>query len=267
MLALALGCLATMVKITTALFWVAPFALFAVTRDDAKEARRSWAGAWALSILPILAGLAWTRHADAIKAASESTAWLTSSQLFAWNTGTLDQRLEIGNWMPVFTSAILLAGGIAIPFLLYPAIRFAVANRQLRFWAWIAMTAAGPVLVFFNLYYVHDYYAIAVSPSIAALVGLGVAGLPLVRTWLRGLLLAGAALVWATVWFVQMPYWTRMYDSTSDPEGVLPLAAQIARETTPDQYVAIIGRDWTPEVLYYANRWGYMLSAHAPGPT
>ena len=118
--------------------------------------------------------------------------------------------------------------------------------------------------MFFNLYYVHDYYAIAVSPSIAALVGLGIAGLPLVRAWLRGLLLAGAAVVWAAVWFLQMPYWTRMYDATSDPEGVLPLAAQIARETTPDQYVAIVGRDWTPEVLYYANRWGYMLSAHVP---
>ena len=217
-----------MVKITTALFWVAPFALFAVSRDDAREDRRSWLGAWELSILPILAGFAWTRYADAIKAASEATAWLTSSELLSWNTGTLAQRLELSSWTPVFTSAILLAGGIAIPFLVYPAIRFAIAKRQLRFWAWIALTAAGPVLVFFNLYYVHDYYAIAVSPSIAALVGLGVAGLPLVRTWLRGLLLAGAALTWTAVWVVQMPYWTRIYDAASDPEGVLPLAAQIA---------------------------------------
>ena len=43
---------------------------------------------------------------------------------------------------------------------------------------------------------------------------------------------------------------------------MLPLAAQIARETTPDQHVAIIGRDWTPEILYYANRWGWMINRH-----
>jgi hypothetical protein len=44
------------------------------------------------------------------------------------------------------------------------------------------------------------------------------------------------------------------------------LAAQIARETSPDQYVAIVGRDWEPSILYYAHRWGWMVNAHSePG--
>lgn len=257
--ALALGCAATLVKITTALFWVAPFALLAVRRDDDPQTRRSWAGAWLLSLAPIVVGAAWTRHADGIKAASDATAWLTSSELWAWNFGSLAQRLEPGAWTSVFSSVVLLAGGIALPFLAYPAVRFALARRQVRFWTWVALTVVGPILVFFNLYVVHDYYAIAVSGSIAALMGLVVAGLSLVRTWLRGLILAGVAVAWMAVWAVHIPYWTRIYEPISDPEGVLPLAAQIERETSPDQRVAIMGRDWTPAILYYAHRWGWML--------
>ena len=122
--------------------------------------------------------------------------------------------------------------------------------------------------MFFNLYVVHDYYAIAVSGSVAALVGLGVAGLPLIGRWLRGLLLAGAALAWVARSWLQMPVLDAgSYDPTADPEGVLPLAAQIERETTPEQRVAIVGRDWTPEILYYAHRWGWMISGHESAPT
>lgn len=145
--------------------------------------------------------------------------------------------------------------------------RFALVRRQIRFWTWVAMTVAGPILVFFNLYVVHDYYAIAVSGSIAALVGLGVAGLGLVRVWLRGVLVTGAAVAWMAVWAVHVPYWTRIYEPAADPEGVLPLAAQIQRETSPDQRVAILGRDWSPAILYYAHRWGWMLRGGdvAPG--
>jgi hypothetical protein len=68
------------------------------------------------------------------------------------------------------------------------------------------------------------------------------------------------------VWILNVEYWTRTWDPAADPSGVLPLAAQIQRETSPDQYVAIVGRDWSPSVLYYAHRWGWMINPRsAPG--
>ena len=160
-----------MVKITTAAFWIAPFALLGVWRDDAPETPRSRIGAWTLTIVPLVAGLAWTRWADAIKAASDATAWLTSSALTSWNFGTVAQRLEPDQWEHVVANVIYLGGGFALPLLAIPILIFAVERRQLRFWAWIAVTLAGPVVVFFNLYYVHDYYSTAVTASVAALVG------------------------------------------------------------------------------------------------
>ena len=44
------------------------------------------------------------------------------------------------------------------------------------------------------------------------------------------------------------------------------MAAQIERETEPGQLVAIVGRDWSPEILYYAHRWGRMITGREATP-
>jgi hypothetical protein len=258
-LGLLLGSVAALVKFTTAGAWLLPFALLGFTRDRATETRRTTAAAWILSIAPILVGLAWTRWADAIKSASAATDWLTSTALLHWTVGDVPQRLDPAAWERTGFSVIILAGGISLPLLAIPIVRFAQAHDQRRFWTWITLTLVGPVVLFFNLYFQHDYYAIAVSASVAALVGVGFAEIVRMRSTLARLVVPLAVAITIVAWFAFVPYWTRIYDRVSDPEGVLPLAAQIKRETEPGQYVAIIGRDWTPSVLYYADRWGWMV--------
>jgi hypothetical protein len=186
--------------------------------------------------------------------------------LTSWNFGTVAQRLEPDQWEHVVANVIYLGGGIALPLLAIPIVIYAFERRQIRFWTWIAVTLAGPVLAFFNLYFVHDYYATAVTASVAALVGVGFAALAGMRSIGARLVLVGAVVASAAVWWLNVSYWTRTFEPDLDPDGVLPLAAQIRRETPPDQYVAIIGRDWSPSVLYYADRWGWMINPHsAPG--
>ncbi len=258
-IAMLLGCIAALVKITTALFWLAPFALLGLGRDDQAQTARSRMAAWVLSLGPILVGVAWTRYADAIKAASSATAWLTSSALVSWNFGDLPQRLDQSAWERTLGSVLVLAGGVVLPLLIIPIVRFALTRHQVRFVAWIAVTLAGPVLLFFNLYFQHDYYAMATSASVAILVAIGVVGLVDMRSRVAQGALAGVVVIMVAVWVVNIGYWTRIYEPISDPEGILPLAEQIERETSPGQYVAILGRDWSPSVLYYAHRWGWML--------
>ena len=170
----------------------------------------------------------------------------------------------MGDWSRVFSSVVFLAGGVVIALLAIPIAIWALERRQVRFWVWIVVTLVGPVLLFFNLYQVHDYYALAITASVAALVGVGGASLAGMRSWFARGFLAAGVIAWAAVWVLCVPYWTRTFDAVSDPEGVLPLAAQIERETKPGQLVAIVGRDWSPGVLYYADRWGYMVRAVDP---
>jgi 4-amino-4-deoxy-L-arabinose transferase-like glycosyltransferase len=277
LLAAALGSIAMTVKITSAVFWIAPFALLGFARDrDTSGERGSWRNeqAWVLVAVPIVLGLLWTRHADAIKAASEATAWLTSSGLFEWNFGTLEQRLEPEAWAKALRPSLELTAMGLLPFAAVLTAWFAVRHGQWRFWAWVGIAYAAPLAVFFNLYVVHDYYSAAIAPAAAAIVGCGVAALARVVRPGGGwkAVAASALLTLGAVTFVGnvATHWSYAAPIFGDPPistAQLDLGAQIAAETRPDQLVAIIAHDWDPALLFYAGRRGFMVrgSTFAPG--
>ena len=121
-----------------------------------------------------------------------------------------------------------------------------------------------PVLVFMNLYVAHDYYLVAVSPAVAALVGLGPArcgrsrGCRAAALARRGRASVALAFVWGTV-ELKADYWARIDGTANDPI-VMPLAGEIAARTTAHDPVAVVGLDWSPAVLYYAHRRGHMVT-------
>ena len=114
----------------------------------------------------------WTRHADAIKAASPVTEWLTSSSLRRWNFGWTGQRIDPSAWYSILQHTVpSLLSLYAV--LLVPAAIAAWRSTQRLFWLAVASAVVLPPLVFMNLYVNHDYYPAAISPAIAALLGLG----------------------------------------------------------------------------------------------
>jgi hypothetical protein len=205
--------------------------------------------------------LLWTRHADAVKAASPTTAWLTSDALDEWNFGTISQRLDRGVLGEIASRVVLREIGLAGIALLAVAVIAVVRSPQRWFWLGIALAALLPPLAFINLYLVHDYYIAAVSPAIAALLGLGagfvwrlVSGRPLAVAIAVG---AGVLVVFSTL-AGDRDYWQASYDA--DPHSkTLALARELESLTQPDDRVAVIGLDWSPAVLYYAHRWGQMV--------
>jgi 4-amino-4-deoxy-L-arabinose transferase-like glycosyltransferase len=265
-LAAALGSIAMLVKVTSAVFWIVPFALLGFGRDAG--ARRHWRSipAWGLVLVPVAAGLAWTRHADAIKAASDATAWLTSGALVTWNFGTLEQRQDLGAWASALRPSLVLTAGGLLPIAAIAAAWVAVRRGQWRFWAWMAVAFAAPVLVFFNLYVVHDYYSAAIAAPAAAIVGAGVSGLAGSRHQVARLALGVAVVAFAVVGAVNLEYVLPIYGRPPISTAVLDLADQVAAETLPDQPVAIIERDWDPSLLYYADRRGSMVRGAAWPP-
>jgi MFS family permease len=261
-LALAAGLVGMLVKPTTALFWFLP-ALAYRPASAPTRVRRTHVATAALVAVPLLAAVLWTRHADAIKAASKTTEWLASGELRDWNLGTLDQRFALETWDVILARiGLTLLAPVGVG-LLAVAIAAAYAADQRRFWIGVWAAAVGPLLVFTNLYFQHDYYLVAISPALAALIGLGAGFLwsrvPRRPAYAAGMLIVALLGVYSTLEFGRS-YWLRIHGAEDDP-AVLPLAAQIAAHTEPDDRIALAIDDWTPAYLYYARRWGHMVVA------
>ncbi len=271
-LALGAGLVGLLVKPTTAVFWILPALLYRPASGSPGAQRsgrlRVDPVVVALVAVPILAMLAWTRHADGIKAASPATSFLTSEALRTWNFGTWAQRLDPDTWWTVARRTGLWITGLGALLLPFAAVSV-TRSRQWPFWVGVAGAAILPPIVFTNLFVVHDYYLCAVLPALAAFLGLGAGWLieRIPRGWAGTAAVAGATLLVVVVAYATtQSYWRPIYDAVSDPEEVLPLADEIRSSTTPDELVGVLGRDWSPAPLYYARRWGQMLPSVLESP-
>ena len=260
-LAVLAGSVVMLVKITTGIFWILPLLLYTATRET--KGLRAWIrtrldpGLIVAVVVPVFAGFVWTRHADAIKGAHLATKWITSANLQAWNFGTVSQRLDLDNWYTIFDRIQSLLVGPLLVVIVIVALWW---GRAQRFWFGLVLVVVLSPAVFFNLYVVHDYYLAAVSPALAALVGLTAAWLwshrP--REVAPALLVSLLVVLWLVV--VLAPGWSYvrpMYDPPNDP--LVTAAAELRRTTPPGAAVVYLGEDWNPTTPYYADRGGLML--------
>ena len=260
-LALVAWLVGMLVKPTTAAFWLLPALGYRPTNPRVTSRGRTAAVLALLVLVPLAATALWTRHADAIKVASPVTDWLTSSELEDWNFGSLSQRFDRGVWGVIVGRVVVHVIGLAGVALLAVALVALARSAQRLFWVGVVLAGALPPLVFTNLYLVHDYYLAAVTPALAALLGFA-AGfiwrhLP-PKAPIRAIAaVTGLLLAASTVGF-DHAYWRHAWDDEPDP-ATLALARQLARVSEPDDRIGVIGLDWSPAVLYYADRWGLMI--------
>lgn len=256
---------AGLVKITTLIPWI-PLLAVAIAMAAGVKAWRKISTSLAVLILPAFAlTLLWTRYADGIKSQSELTQWLQSSNLAEWNFGTLSQRLVVDNSVTILDRLPSLGAPVAV--WLVALLIAGVATR----WSWnFVALAAVPIIAvgtFFNLYLVHDYYLVAVSPSYAAVLGIAVAS---VFGWITnerarvGFLITALPLLLATSLFSSEGL--RLAEVWRTPTFVPTLSTNIAEVTAGDDVVLLLDCDWDPTVLYYAGRRGVLVPVSWEGP-
>jgi Dolichyl-phosphate-mannose-protein mannosyltransferase len=234
------GSLAALIKVTTAVFWVAPALL---TR------RRT---ALLLCAVPAVLAVAWSVYAEAERAGLPVQAGLAGSPLVEWVIG--GDRLDPLTWARLFVVLELLTSALLLP------LAILVIDRSERLiWAWFAVATVGPLLLFTNLYFENDYYAVAVSPAVAALIAGGIDAL-MRRFGRRSVIVAGGVVVTAAIALSTMSgYWMQAYRPT-DPGGVLERAAILRATTAPDELVELGCASWNPAIMFYADRRGMAMT-------
>ena len=121
------------------------------------------------------------------------------------------------------------------------------------------------MLVFFNLHIVHDYYQAALTPIAAAIAGVGASALfrhPEARP------VPAPSGGRPPSSGCSSPSASPTTTTTGSGRGATPrratlrlaTARSIEAHTLPGERVAVVGFDWSPEVLYYARRKGIMFT-------
>jgi hypothetical protein len=276
-LALGAGVIAMLVKPTTAVMYLPALLALGWTGYRAGPERPLGkpllyaAALLALIAVPLLFGGLWTIYADKVKAANEFTVNQTSAALMTLNFGTIPQRLNPETWGLILgrVNELILGGQtyfvpFAIGFAWVPLgfIASLWLKRRLFTIAWLAGAFVGP-LVFVNLYYIHDYYLIALTPMAAAAVGIGLVWTMRKWKWVLPPLL-GAFLVvcWINNIKVSEHYWAIQFYETKGGEHHLEAAAYIDERSAPDDMIVFVGRGWNPATFYYARRYGLMLEGN-----
>ena len=217
-------------------------------------------------ITPFLIGYAWVHYSDHLKIANEFGRMLTAANLWAWNFGSLQQRLSSALWNDTIHHRVLPdLFGPAVP---VAFVAFGAALPRPRFALGSILAGVGflvPFLVFTNLHIVHNYYQYANGIFALAVVGIGVASIAAGRQPFQ-YVLAGAALIALVV--AQSDFYFSAYSNyiTKDytKDRILRIAQLTAQQTLRDESIIVIGDEWSAAIPYYSQRKALVLATWFP---
>ena len=178
-------------------------------------------------------------------------AYLTSKALEAWNFGTLAQRLHAQNYERFLTNSYLQVGSLV------PAGLILVAYVVLvRRWSRLAIVClalyAFTTMVFFNLHYVHTYYAYSSAIFLVIALGIlisGIIALPGWKAWV------GVGLVALELFAFVRAYRDVFYPlQHGNFAGLADAAALVDRTTSKNDVILITGLKWSSELPYQSHR-------------
>lgn len=264
------GSISALVKITTSFVWV----ILGVLAINFIRGTNRWILIRCLVVGAIghIPSFAWTRWTDLQKSKSKMTDWLTSANLQEWNFGSLRQRLFYFDWErsigQIFLPSLVGVTAVAVG-LIVLALSFS-ANLKTPL-AFLLLFLSGPI-IFTNLYFVHDYYWTAVLPAFLILIGFGLQTFSIINSNSKKFIenrihifqvLIVISLVSAS-WF--SAYGKRHFDVFIKPgslswndERVEIAVRAINNFTKPEEKIIIVGSDWNPQILYFADRKGLMI--------
>jgi hypothetical protein len=284
LLALLVGSLAASVKATT---WAVAagtgllLVLFARGLPRLADGKPITLSLLAL-LLPLLPGKIWLASGDSLKQANPFAREIilaSSDKQAAWNFGTWEQKLDPNFWQVIFrhvTDQLLvplpLLGFIFLPVVIIAGAVLAPRRIPLIL-IFLAGFASGPI-VFTNLYFEHSYYWCANGIWLLLAVGVALAGIWQYRPQSSWPKLAAIGLT-SVITISGFVTWSQRYlpilQSLPTQEALAEAWTRpVQRIVPPSRTLLIVGNDWNPNSLYYAQRKGIAFPSAKwipfPGP-
>lgn len=194
----------------------------------------------------------WTHWADMVKAQNPNGWFLTSKNLWAWNFSTLEQRLSPVTWKTILSRNIYELLGYM--WCVLPLSMILLADRQYRLKLTVLIVLfLIPILIFTNLYFIHNYYQFPTAIFILIIVSLFFSFIYKYNQILFIAVMLLFVCLSAAFSFKKLEdYASRTYISVQ-------LGTKIQEITKEDTAVIALGWDWSPELLYFSERKGIAM--------
>lgn len=216
-----------------------------------------------ICVLPVVLGYEWIKYADIVKESNPYTAWLTSSMLKGFNYGLLEKKLNFNYWIPIIGRVLKFyypsfSMGLIIVFWS----NFGKGDKRtdkLRLYTLSSIIASiGTIFIIFNLYYVHDYYLIALSPFICFVGGIALEQLSKIKKKFFKLVFIVLIII---SWFPSENYLNYLYDKDwiLERKNYHSVGEELLAITDDDDRVIVTDNDWNPDILFYGERKGFTI--------
>lgn len=215
--------------------------------------------------IPFSITILWTRHADYIKSLNPlAKDFITSQNLFTWNFGTLEQKIDKDTWLQIskFTIFNLFNGfnTLSIKLFLLGLSVITLFRKKLgiRLLFVLLCFLVGP-LVFTNLYYVHHYYYYA---NLVFIIGtfayLIIYLYENEKTKFFGSILPMILMIMISISFIHQYQINFLPIQLSNDSKTKEVADYININSKNDDVILIYGFDWDPTIPYYSKRKAIM---------
>ena len=258
-LALAVFILASLTKVTTTVPWIIAFVLFTNSKTKKLMDKKSFT-ITSLLFLSYIPFMYWNTIANRIKSENPFTGFLVSDAMNNWNFGSVRQRLLPNNYFVIFERIDNLIIGSTFYLIVIITVVALIKQIDLTFFNFYLFTSLFSVAIFFNLYLVHDYYLIAIYPAIIAMLSIILgSGLELLLKNQKYQIVTQLPVIFVVLLTYISPIGKGYLNDFRTDSGIPDASQFIQSQTEKNSKIIMLGCDWDPTLLYFADRKGLML--------
>lgn len=209
-------------------------------------------------IVPLLAMFFWTKYTDYIKLMNELGKQLTSSYLMSWNFGNIAQRISEPLYLDIIWGRLFnenLGGFFGLSILIYSLFQSKVYRKYKIMIFSLIILGFFPILLFSNLFIVHDYYLISITVFFALALSIAIGSI-LARTEGGG---AAVIVILFLVYinyssFIKGYYNSVVFEYPANSNKEFSIADFLKRELPEGSSFIAFGNDWSATLAYYSER-------------
>ena len=223
-------------------------------------------------LMIFIPSLLWNIHIDTIKSTQYLTNFFTSERMALWNFGDIQQRLSPVFSLKVIVWRLVICGGVSIPLFLmirkiielnkksfsyYKNINLVISKIFDKYIIFFLACAITPLFIFTNLYWIHDYYLIAVIPYFVLGIALLLANEPKITIKANSLYLF---VIGINLIIFLLYYFPKIHKAPDLDLNNYKTALKLKEVTNNADVLLINGVGWNSTIPYYSQRFSIMIN-------